>query len=263
MGGRQPAGHPQWSRDRRGSAPVYRCRTEARRPVRRSHATHRTDARPHAGCGRVLGQQDLDGAGRILDDDPPPGPVEQASRRGHDGLDGDVAVGGPECGRDRDDGRRAARRSGRAGRARGGGRCRCQQREVVPIARPHAIPVRRALLGRALPGDADDPVARSCRERRLRQAARGIGHDLDPGAVRGLDRHGDVTARRLGRSGDRDAGQPDEAPFRRIVRTARRQIQRRGQGAGVVAEDPAGRWSDLQLSVWIGEGSGHDEGLAP
>ena len=70
-------------RSREGAARRTRC------PTRRSTRIRA----PDAGCGRVLGQQDLDRAGRILDDDPPPGPVEQAGGRGHDRLDGDVALG--------------------------------------------------------------------------------------------------------------------------------------------------------------------------
>jgi hypothetical protein len=92
---RQRAGDPQRRRDSRGSPPLERGRAETRRSVGRSYATHRTDARAHTGRRHVLGEQDLDGASRILDDDPPPGPVEQAGRRGHDGLDGDVAFGRP------------------------------------------------------------------------------------------------------------------------------------------------------------------------
>ena len=75
---------------------VERVGPQARRAVGDADPALGADPGPDRRRGRAGRQQELDRARRVLDDDPPAGRVEQRRRRGHDGVDRDVAVGDPE-----------------------------------------------------------------------------------------------------------------------------------------------------------------------
>ena len=92
MRGRELPVDPEGRGRGSGAESLDRCRPQARGTVRGSHPPDGPDPRADARRRDVLREQDLDRTGRVLDDDPPAGRVEEGSRSGDDGLDGHVPI---------------------------------------------------------------------------------------------------------------------------------------------------------------------------
>ena len=244
------------------------------RPVRASDPARRPDPSADVGDGHILGDEHLDRAAAVLDDDASTGRVEQRGRRGDDRLDRHVAIVGSESRRDRDHvaagirgrlrcagvGLRASVRpwawgsSSEADQRRTWRRAGVGDADLVGgVTEPDPVAVEEALPRCALAGDAGEPIGTADDEVARREAARRIGGDLGASPIRRLDRDRDVAARCLRRLRRDGGGDPDEASLDRLAEDARRKIQGRGQDGRPADDDPAARRPDLELPVRVGE----------